>query len=115
MRGGISARFRLLFVSMIRLTSIAMLLLLVAAILAPVCVAYSLCAMPCCQHAAPPCCTISADHQDEATLAAPPALVTSIVAVVVDVALVHEIATPRFTPAVHSGPPLHLVNSVFLI
>ena len=100
---------------MIRLISIAMLLLVVAAILAPVCVAYSLCAMPCCQHAAPPCCTISADHQDVATLAPPPVLATSSVAVVVDAAPVFEIATPVMTQPAHSGPPLHLIHSVFLI
>ena len=101
-----------------RLTSTAMLLLLSAAILAPVCAAYSLCAMPCCHRAntPPPCCTIGADHQDVATLAPPVTHAVALPTVVVaEAAPSFEAATPVATHATLPDRPLHLVNSVFLI
>jgi len=101
-----------------RLASTAMLLLLGAAILAPVCAAYSLCAMPCCHRAntPPPCCTIGADHQDVATLAPPVTHAVALPAVVVaEAAPSFEAATPVITHATTPDRPLHLFNSVFLI
>ena len=101
-----------------RLTSTAMLLLLAVAILAPVCAAYSLCAMPCCHRAntPPPCCTIGADHQDVATLAPPATHAVAVpVVAVAEAARPSTVATPVTTHATLPDRPLHLVNSVFLI
>lgn len=101
-----------------RLTSTAMLLLLAAAILAPVCAAYSLCAMPCCHRAntPPPCCTIGADHQDIATLAPPTTHAVALPAVVVaEAARPFQAAMPVTTHPTPPDRPLHLIHSVFLI
>jgi hypothetical protein len=93
-------------------------LLFVAALVAPVVSAMSLCTMPCCHHAAAQCpmkCTIS-----EAPVEVP-AVASVSVPTVAPIVTAQPAPSPRVVAAVIADPPipfhrpLHLVHSVFLI